>query len=293
MSQSPLSPSNIETVDQIQTNMIAYFRLFAGLPGITLVEEDVTWIVSGKREPGNHVLQTQIPSDSIDHRIDEIINQIGQSTDQVDWYVFPSCQPADLGERLAARGLAGGPDGTWTLVGKIGGPGGNWMLVDLSALPSTPPLSDHFASGHFHVEYVCNQPMLAEWLLTSCAGFGHTVPPLDRLEEQPFYAAYARHGFGADAYSLHYIGYLDDQPVTSATLLLAGGIAGLFDISTPLAHRRQGFGSAITWAMLQEAQKRGVEQAYVWSSAMGKGVYRGVGFVPAEIGMREYQWKKR
>src|SRR5687768_9103633 len=87
---------------------------------------------------------------------------------------------------------------------------------------------------------------------------------------QDFYAAYARHGFGRNAYSLHYIGYLDDQPVTSSTLLLAGGIAGLFDISTPPAFRRQGFGSAISWAMMGEAQQRGYHRAYVWSSNLGR-----------------------
>jgi GNAT superfamily N-acetyltransferase len=107
-----------------------------------------------------------------------------------------------------------------------------------------------------------------------------------------FYAGYARHGFGKEAFSLHYIGYLDDQPVTAATLLLVDGIAGLFDISTPPDFRRQGFGSAISWRLLQEAQTHGYQQAYVWSSQLGRGVYQRVGFVPVALGMREYCWQK-
>jgi predicted acetyltransferase len=86
---------------------------------------------------------------------------------------------------------------------------------------------------------------------------------------------------------------LDDQPVTSSTLLLAGGIAGIYDVSTPAPLRRQGFGSAITWAMLQEARKRGYDYVYIWSSPMGKSVYSKVGFVAADFGIREYQWQKR
>jgi len=234
------------------------------------------------------VLQTQLAGDAIDERIDDLIRQIGQQANTFDWFVFPSCQPADLGERVACRGLAGGPDGSWELVGKIGGPGGNWLVADLTTLPSAPPVSDRF-----HVETVRDQAMLAQWLQVSSTGFGHTLPPADKLEENAFYAAYIRHGFGADAYSLRYIGYLDEQPVTAGTLLLAGGIAGLFDISTPTELRRQGFGSAISWVMTQEAAKRGYQQAYVWSSKLGKGVYAGVGFVPAEIGLREYQWQKQ
>ena len=102
--------------------------------------------------------------------------------------------------------------------------------------------------------------------------------------------AYARHGFGPQAISLHYIGYLHDEPVTSATLLLAGGIAGIWDVSTPPALRGQGFGSAITMHMLHQAYERGYQHAWVWSSKIGKRVYERVGFVAADFGVREYQW---
>jgi len=37
-----------------------------------------------------------------------------------------------------------------------------------------------------------------------------------------FSDAYARHGYGPDAFSLHYIGYADDAPVTSAIKGLGG-----------------------------------------------------------------------
>jgi hypothetical protein len=67
----------------------------------------------------------------------------------------------------------------------------------------------------------------------------------------------------------------------------------MYDISTPLASRRQGFGSAITWAMMQEARKRGYDYAWIWSSPMGKSVYSKLGFVAADFGIREYQWHRR
>ena len=281
MSSQSLHPAPRPTVDRIQANLITHYRMFAGLPGVSFTETDITWSIDTQGIPGNQILHTQVPDAEIDQRIDELLREIGQIASQVDWFVFPSCQPADLGERLAARGQAGGPDGAWRLIGKIGGPGGNWMLTDLTALASAPAVATNF-----HVESVDNPHMLDQWRQISAAGFGGG-------DFQTFYAAYARHGFGKDACSLHHIGYLDDTPVTSSTLLLADGIAGLFDISTPPAWRRQGFGSAISWAMLQAAQTRGYRDAYVWSSALGKGVYAGIGFVAADIGMREYQWQKR
>ncbi len=251
----------------MQENLIAYFHIFAGLPGTTFVDEDVTWFVSAKDEPGNHVLRTCISGNSIDRRIDEIIAQFSQYTDQIDWLVFPSCQPADLGKRLEARGMKAGL-------------GGTWMLADLTAaLPSTPSVPDNFHIGH-----VSDTTMLEVWKQISSEGFGG--------DTQIHYDAYARHGFEPDACSLHYIGYLDDQPVTSSTLLAAGGIASVYDVSTPPALRRQGFGGAITFATLQEARQRGYQSAWIWSSQMGKSVYRKLGFVAADFGVREYQWRK-
>jgi GNAT superfamily N-acetyltransferase len=267
MSEPHLRSSGARTVDQMQDNMLAYFRLFAGLPSITVADEDVFWLVSARGEPGNHLLRTHIPGDAADRRIDAIIDQIGQYTDQIDWLVFPGCHPADLGTRLEARGM-------------VGGPGGTWMLTELPARPSPFAIPERF-----RIEQVRTLEMLDVWRQVSAMGFG--------VDVQIHADAYARHGFGPAAISLHFTGYLDDAPVTSATLLLAGGIAGIWDVSTPPAVRGQGFGSAITLYMLHEAHQRGYRQAWVWSSTMGKGVYRNVGFVAADVGIREYQWHRR
>jgi hypothetical protein len=123
------------------------------------------------------------------------------------------------------------------------------------------------------------------WRQISAAGFG--------ADTQIYYDAYARQGFADDASSTQYIGYVGDQPVTSSTLLLAGGIASVYDVSTPPALRRQGYGGAITFAMLQAARARGYQYAWIWSSQMGESVYRNLGFVAADFGVREYRWRKR
>ena len=254
-------------VDQIQENLIAYFRIFAGLPGATFVKEDVTWFVNVKDEPGNHVLRTRISGDAIDRRIDEIIAQFSQYAEQIDWLVFPGCRPADLGERLEARGMQAGL-------------GGTWMLADLTVAPPNALA----APTDFHIQHVTDATMLEVWKQISAEGFGG--------DTQIYYDAYARHGFGPDAISLHYIGYLGDQPVTSATLLVAGGIASVYDVSTPPAFRRQGFGGAITFAYIAGSAAARVRPAWIWSSPMGKSVYSKLGFVAADFGVREYRWRK-
>jgi len=132
---------------------------------------------------------------------------------------------------------------------------------------------------------VTDAATLEAWKQISAEGFG--------ADTQIYYDAYAGHGFGPDAISLHYVGYLGDQPVTSSTLLVAGGIASVYDVSTPPAFRRQRFGGAITFAMLQEARRRGYDYAWIWSSPMGKSVYSKLGLVATDFGVREYWWRRR
>ena len=224
------------------------------------------WFVSHKPAPGDIILRAHWPADRTEERIDALFEQIGQHIDGIDWFVFPGDQPADLGKRLEARGMPGGR-------------AGNWLWADLTSLVPAPTMPDNF-----HIEQVRDDHMMAEWLLATNAGFGG--------EHSIFYDAYARHGYGPDAFSLHYIGYLDDIAVTSDTLLDAGGSASIYDVSTPPALRQQGFGAAITHAMMREIRKRGYTRTWIWASDIGKSVYQKLGYVDADFGLREHSWRK-
>lgn len=267
MASSPLDLSGSERPAQIQENLIAYMRLFAGLPGILMHDAESFWIVTKNTAPGTSILRARWPPERVEQQIDELFDQIGQHVDSVDWMVFPSDQPSDLGRRLEARGMPGGP-------------GGNWLWADLATLGPSPALPDDF-----YIEQVHDDQHMAEWVRVSEAGFGD--------ELGCFYEAYARHGYGPDAYSLHYIGYLGDMPVTSGTLLDAGGCATIYDVSTPPAFRRQGLGAALTHALMREIRARGYTDTWIWSSNMAKSVYQALGYVDVDFGMREYTWHKR
>lgn len=251
---------------RIQENMIAYMRLFAGLPGVTTVDEGAFWFVSHRPAPGNIILRTQWSGDDTETRIDALFGQISRVIGTIDWFVFPGDQPADIEKRLEARGMPGGP-------------AGNWLWCDLSALGASPPIPDRF-----RIEQVRDDTMLAEWVQVSEAGFGTGL--------DIYYDAYARHGYGQDAFSLHYTGYLDDVPVTSGTLLDAGGCASIYDVSTPPEFRHQGFGGAITYALMQKIRSRGYADTWIWSSDMAKSLYQMLGYVDADFGIREHTWRK-
>lgn len=253
---------------RIQENMIAYMRLFAGLPGITVEDGETFWIVSHRSAPGNAILRARWGDGDTDARLDSLFAQISRHVDQIDWMVFPGDQPADLGQRLEARGMPGGP-------------AGNWLWADLTRMPDAPPMG---VPAELRIERVSDDTMMAEWVRVSEAGF--------EAELACFYDAYARHGYGSDAFSRHYIGYLGKTPVTSGTLLDAGGCAALYDISTPREYRGRGFGSAITHRMMQEMRERGYTESWIWSSNMARHVYQTLGYVDVDFGIREHVWKK-
>ena len=280
----PRRAANKLRVNQIQDNLVAYMRMFAGVRGIQFVDDDVTWIVTDAGAPGNMVVRSRFTDATADRRIDDVVEAVGRHTDYVEWLVFPGCRPANIADRVAARGAAGGPGGRWELVGEVGGPGGTWMLADLTDMCAAP--ARQLPSARFRVEQVTSEAMLENWRAVSSAGFGGG-------EYHNFFEAYARHGFGEDARALHYIGYLDSRPATSGTLLLAGGCAGIYDVSTPESDRRKGLGAAITYAMMRAARERGHEWAWLQSSPMGRGVYAALGFTEVGIGVKEYRWKRR
>jgi ribosomal protein S18 acetylase RimI-like enzyme len=161
-----------------------------------------------------------------------------------------------------------------------GGPAGNWLWADLHTLSAAPIVPDKF-----RIEQVRDDQQMAEWVRVSEAGFGG--------ELSIFYDAYARHGYGTDAFSLHYTGYLNDTPVTSGTLLDAGGCASIYDVSTPPAYRSQGYGGAITYALMQEIRNRGYADTWIWASNMAKSLYQKLGYVDVDFGVREHTWRKQ
>jgi GNAT superfamily N-acetyltransferase len=265
----PTFPDLSAKAPQVQANMIAYWRLFAGLPGmLTRDDAQVFSVLCAKPDPGDIILRANWNGNEaeIEGEIDALYALIAQQREEINWLVFPTDQPPDLNQRLEARGMPGGR-------------GGNWLWADLAALVPSPTVP-----RGFHIELVRDDRGMAEWIQVSEAGFN---------KELSLYSmAYTRHGYGPEAFSLHYIAYLENTPVSSGTLLDAGGSAAIWDLSTPPALRHKGFGSALMHAMLGEIRARGYGDTWIWASDIGRGVYQQLGYVDVDFGVREHHWQK-
>jgi ribosomal protein S18 acetylase RimI-like enzyme len=261
-------PTQSELIAATEANYIDYFKGFACLPRCEFHREpEITWFIANG-PPGNSVLHTEFPPERAAEKIAETLAMLKARAREGWWQVLPSCRPADLTSKLQERGL-------------VKTESRPVMTVDLEMLER-----DKANFSNLRIERVNSVSLLHDWFVASVAGFEASVET-----EQAYFDAYAVLGFAFDAPFHHYVGYLNDEPVTSSTLLLAAGLAGIYDVSTAPAARRQGLGRAITMAPLLEARSRGYRYAVLQSSEEGLNMYQRIGF--RELYREEnYLWER-
>ncbi|MXX25723.1 MAG: GNAT family N-acetyltransferase [Caldilineaceae bacterium SB0668_bin_21] len=229
----PYLMNNSDLIEALRLNYIEYFRLFHNQHGIQVhVDREAAWIVANG-PPGNHILRTNFPSEDAEQRIDSLLAAISRQTGGIRWLLFPQDRPVDLRDRLKNRGL-------------IAGRGDLWMFRQLRHLPENSPPS------LLRICPVQDLPGLRAWWTASAHGFGTS-----QRAAQRWYDAFRRHGFGHRAQVTNYIGQIDQEVVTTATLILAGGIAGIYDLSTPPRFRGNGFASALAIQLLHHSRNHG------------------------------------
>lgn len=152
------------------------------------------------------------------------------------------------------------------------------MAVDLAALPPSLPQPDELL-----IKPVDNLEALQTW--TRIFIKGYQIP---EAAFQPFFELLA--GLGLDLPLRHYLGYLHDQPVATASLFLGAGVAGIYNVATLAEARGQGIGAALTLKPLYEARQMGYHAAVLQSSDMGYRVYQRLGFRKLCV-MDHFFWK--
>lgn len=77
-----------------------------------------------------------------------------------------------------------------------------------------------------------------------------------------------------------FVGYLDGTPVATARLTCFEAVGEINAVTTAETQRRRGFGTAMTWAAVDEAAQRGCTAIALSASPMGYPVYLRMGFTP-------------
>ena len=235
-------------VEALEQNQWALFRAVAERGGAEVQDDgEVLWWVTGvEAAPFNGVLRATLPPDRADDVIDSVSATLASRGAPWSWYVGPASLPLDLAERLRARGF-----------------------TKLEALPGMAAPLDPLPPPHDALRYeqVREEPSLEAF--GTLLGLAFDMPP---SIVQPFLRM-------LDVADVTNIIALDDgEPVACGSLVLAAGVAGLYNIGVPPDRQGQGIGTAMTAALMAEARAAGAETAVLWSSAAGVRCYRALGF---------------
>jgi len=253
----------------MEDNYNAYATYFSRLPYLELQQSPtMTFVMSKEISFWNVVLRTRLTQYNVTASIEAMLARFEALNLPLTWHVLPSTQPADLERHLKEH---------------------NFLLFDeephMVIEPATLSLHAPNLPG-FTIERVTDAESFARWYEVTIAGFFASTPSLGRV----LFDAYTLLGFNSQGPFLHYIGYMNGEPVTSSTLLLAGGIAGIYDVSTLPSARGKGFGTVITLASLQEAQTLGYHYVCLQATKMGYPIYERIGF-QEQFRERKYLWR--
>lgn len=244
-------------VAALEANWCDYIRLFGLASQVEIRDDDeLLWWITGIPEGSfNGVHRATLRDDTADARIAEAEAHFSARGAPLGWLTGPLSRPADLVERLTARGYRHA----------IRIPG---MAADLAALPeqtATPP--------GLAIVTVADLATLELWSQAEALGFEASEEVVAGLG--PIRDAV---GVAPGLPIRRYLGLLDGQPVATASLMAAAGVGGIYDVSTAPAARGRGVGTAITHAAMRDARAIGYQFATLQSSPMGMRMYRRLGF---------------
>jgi hypothetical protein len=199
------------------------------------------------------ILDTDLEAAEADAAIARICAELRAAGRSAIWWVTPNSRPRDLRARLEAAG--------WELWGR-------WpaMAIELRDLPPQEPVTG------LEVRPVRTpRERAAQHAVLAGVGMAGTY-------DRAFGWRGTRFGWGDEEPFQHVVGWLGDRPVGCATMIEAGGAAGLYAVAVAEEVRRRGIGRAVSLAALHAGAKRGHRFGVLQTSDLGYPVYRGIGF---------------
>jgi hypothetical protein len=158
----------------------------------------------------NHVYYTRLAQDEdVDARIEGVLESFAEHQVPFMWSVGPFTRPPELGSRLESHGLS--------LVDDLAG-----MAVDLRALEEDVPVPSSLST-----ERVSDTGVLKECVEVMRVGFG-----MPEFICEAFFDVFSAVGLTEDSPWRSYLGRLDGEAVTASSLVLAAGVAGIYNVTT-------------------------------------------------------------
>ncbi len=260
-------PSTDQIVDAIERNGFEHIRAFARWPRAEVYDgADMLRVLTDLPDAAfNMVVRADVRRDAAEEAVRAVRAAAEERGVPVAWLVGPSSRPRDLGAHLLRNGFVHDGDAVGMAVG-----------LDGIGQPAPHP--------GVRIEEIADNEALRAWCGTVAAGFAlapFTVAPLHEMlaSLSPSPRSAFRAFLASDA----------GEPIAVASLYLAAGVAGIYNVATLPAARRRGIGTHLTDATLRAARSAGYRVAVLQATPEAIGVYRRLGFRPY-CRLQSYGW---
>ena len=216
--------------------------------------------------PFNAVMRTRLDQRSADRAIEETAAYFAGKKLPWTWYIEETATPSDMPDRLTSAGL----------LEEASEP---CMAIDLTVLPAGSGGPDDLS-----IEAVALEELSGEYVEVLTAGFG-----LPEDISRGFADITSGVAIAPDVTVSANLGRFDGQAIATSLLVAAGGVAGIYNVTTLAEYRGRGIGAALTVAALMEARGLGYRIGALQSSEMGYGVYQRLGF-REYCRLRQFVW---
>lgn len=254
------SLSTVALTEAMEANMFGYMAYYAKqLPEMTVLDQDDLLVIDSgiPSDTFNYICRAKLSEPNIDIRIEEAINYFKAKNLPMAWWVGPGTQPSNLGDYLVQHGLK------CTEYAR-------GMIANLHDIPDDYPLPKELI-----IKQITTVDELS-YFADVVASVFHPPDPCVQL----FYNKIGDMAFQENSPTYFYLGYLQGEPVATSVLFLAEGVAGIYAVATKAQARKQGIGTALTLAALQDARKLGYQIGALQASTDGQHLYTRIGFKP-------------
>jgi ribosomal protein S18 acetylase RimI-like enzyme len=207
----------------------------------------------------NGVLRADLRIEDADRVIEETLVRFQARGVPMRWVTGPSSQPSDLGCRLQARGLIQ-EDRPGVGAEDLG------MAADLRTLNESWP-----APADLTIQPVQETASGRQWAQAARRGLDFSRVVADGW-------LHSHDTLPRQGPLRHFVGLRGGEPVATASLLLDGGVAGIYNLSTAPDHRRQGIGTAMLLNACRTARATGYQVGVLIAAPAGASLYRRIGF---------------
>ena len=244
------SPKTISNI--IESNTANFFLTLGNLNKDIIIDNPEIKCIFTKNWQ-SRIFMANFNDSNASENIEKIISMIKKLHISVLWYTTPANRPKKIQNLLMDHGFK--YQSKWKS-----------MAIDLKKVPKEFNIQNGIT-----IKEVLNLNQLKIWTNILVKSFEF---PLFAVSYKKYFCK-----LGVENRNFHYyLGFLNENPVTSAIIFKGEEAAGLFYIGTVPEARRKGIAQAMTCYILTKAKNEGYNICTVQASEMGYPIYKKIGF---------------